>query len=95
MAVWAALIGGGATLAGTMLDWSYKERSADESRESRKDQKEIALKKLGLTEKEIKLREKQRGFERLMKMIGTGNTLTQNAAGANRLTALRNSGQGR
>jgi len=86
------LIEAGSTGIGTAIDWFYKEREADESRASRKDQTMVALKRLGLTEDEIKLHEKQRGFQRLMKLIGTGNTLTNQAAGANRLTALRNSG---
>jgi len=92
MPIWAALITAGASSAGTGADLYYKERAADEARASRKDQKEIALKRLGLTEDEMKMQEKQRGFQRLMSMIGTGNTLTNQASGANRLTALRNSG---
>ena len=97
MPMWAALMLKGNEVAGgtadSLIDWYYKEREADESREGRKSQERIAMKKLGLTEKEIKLQEKQRGFQRLMKLIGTGNSLTNQAAGANRLTALRNSGR--
>jgi len=52
-------------------------------------QQELALK--GKTAEQL---EKQRGFKRLIDMMGTGNTLMNQASGAARLGNLRNSGIG-
>lgn len=90
MAIWAALIMTAPSIIGAGIDLF----SDDPAEEAYKDQKEIGLKRLGLTEEEMKLQEKHRGFQRLMSLVDAGDKMTTKAAGAQRLTKLRNSGTG-
>lgn len=78
----ALLIPAAFELGGAALDYKQNE-----------EERKLRLKQLGLTEEQIKLAEKQRGFQRLMDIVGSGNKLTNQAMGARRLTNLRNSGQ--
>lgn len=87
-----SLITAGGGLLGGALDFFSDSEDRDLAQDQLASQERIALQKLGLQEEEIENLEKQRGFERLIKMVGSGNTLMNQASGAQRLTNIRNAG---
>lgn len=60
-----------------------------EARRSRRDAKEIALKRLALEEESLAQNEKQRAFQRLLKLMSGAQSLRENATASGRIRALR------
>ena len=97
----AAMIYYGSEFIGGVGDF-FRE-GEDQERQEVQDQRNEAhyQQELGLKKEELALKgktaeqlEKQRGFKRLIDLMGTGNTLMNQASGAARLGNLRNSGIG-
>jgi len=95
----AALIAAGGLVIGGAMDY-FSESSQDESNE-KISADELAWSKekfgqeFGETKEENQRQEHQRGFKRLIDVMGTGNTLANQASGSARLRSVRNAGQSR